>query len=214
MSEEKKGFLNREITRRQFMKLSAKGLTGVALSSSLLSLMGVTQAQAQSGQVDLLATPQYLLVANRAKCTGCQRCEMNCTLKNDGDVHPYMARLRVRDNVNFGDKLPTDDYLHGEGSFGTWGFAPDTCKQCKDPACLTNCPVKAIYVHEKTGARVVDTDKCVGCGVCAKVCPWSMPRIDEATRKSTKCVNCGACAAGCPTSALRMIDWEDVASAM
>lgn len=213
MSEEKKGFLSREYTRRQFMKLSAKGLTGVALSSSLLSLMGATRSQAESGQVVAMATPDYLLVANRAKCTGCQRCEFNCTLANDGDLHPYMARIHIRDYVNFGVEGPTDDFRNGDGFFGQWGMAPETCKQCGDAPCLNACPVGAIFVAG-TGARVVDTEKCVGCGACKAACPWDMPRLDPVTNKSSKCINCGACVRGCPTSALKMIDWEDVAAAM
>lgn len=214
MSEEKKGFLNREFTRRQFMKLSAKGLTGVALSSSLLSLMGATRSQAESGQVEVLATPDYLLAVNRAKCTGCQRCEANCTLANDGDVHPYMARLRVRDNVNFGEEGPSPDFAFGGGNFGLWGMGPDTCKQCADPACVSACPMGAIVVSPANNARVIDDSKCVGCGACVAACPWKMPRVDKESKVSTKCVNCGACVAGCPTSAIVMIPWEDVAAAM
>ncbi|GHU82760.1 putative ferredoxin-like protein YdhY [Clostridia bacterium] len=214
MSEEKMGVLSREYTRRQFMKLTAKGLTGVALSSSLLALMGVTRSQAESGQVQVLATPDYLLVANLAKCTGCQRCEANCTLANDGDIHPFMSRLHVRDNVNFGPEGATDNFATGGGAFGEWAMAPDTCKQCKDPACLTSCPVQAIYVSEINGARVIDQAKCVGCGICRTVCPWDMPRLDTETRKSTKCVNCGACVRGCPTSALTLVDWYEVAKAL
>ncbi len=214
MSEEKKGFLSREYTRRQFMKLSAKGLTGVALSSSLLSLMGVTKSQAESGQVEVYATPEYLLVANRAKCTGCQRCETNCTLARDGEARPYMARVRVRDKVNFGTEVPGDDYNKGDGNFGTWSMEPDTCKQCGDPACLKACPVQAIGISERNNSRVVDETKCVGCGMCVQACPWSMPRVNPETRKSSKCINCGNCVRGCPTSALTMIPWEDVAAAM
>ncbi len=214
MSEEKKGFLSREYTRREFMKLTGKGLTGIALSSSLLSLMGVTRGQAESGQVDVLATPEKLIVVNRAKCTGCQRCEMNCTLARDGDLHPYMARIHVRDSVNFGLNGPADDYRHEDGIFGSWTFEPETCKQCGDPACMKACPMGAIIVSERNGARIVDTEKCVGCGMCVSACPWKMPRVDAETRKSSKCVNCGACVRGCPTSALKMIDWEDVAAAM
>ncbi len=214
MSEEKKGLLTHEYTRRQFMKLTAKGLTGIALSSSLLSLMGVTQAQAQSGQVQVIATPTHLLVANRAKCTGCQRCEVNCTLANDGDLHPYMGRLHIRENVNFGVDGPTDDFIHGDGIYGFWGMAPETCRQCADPACLKACPVGAIIVSEANGARVVDKTKCLGCGACTKACPWGMARLDLEEKVSTKCINCGACVAGCPTSALKLIDWEDVAKAM
>ena len=214
MSDTKKTLMDREYTRRQFMKISGKGLAGVALSSTLLSLMGCTRSQAEAGLVDTIATPDFLLVANRAKCTGCQRCEVNCTLANDGDAHPYMARIRVRQNVNFGDQGPTDDYKHGDGFFGLWGFKPDTCKQCADPACVNVCPMKAISADPVTGARVIDEDKCVGCGACVNACPWHMPRVDVEKHKSTKCISCGACVAGCPTSALRMIPWEDVAKAL
>lgn len=214
MSDTKKTLMDREYTRRQFMKLSGKGLAGVALSSTLLSLMGCTRSQAEAGLVDTIATPDFLLVANRAKCTGCQRCEVNCTLANDGDAHPYMARIRVRQNVNFGDQGPTDDYKHGDGCFGLWGFKPDTCKQCADPACVNVCPMKAISADPVTGARVIDEDKCIGCGACVNACPWHMPRVDVEKHKSTKCISCGACVAGCPTSALRMIPWEDVAKAL
>ena len=145
MSGNNKNLLDREFTRRQFMKLTGKGLAGVALSSSLLNLMGCTQAQAEAGLVDTIAAPDFLLVANRAKCSGCQRCEVSCTLKNDGDAHPYMARLRVRQDVAFGKDGPTEDFLHGDGLFGTWGFAPETCKQCADPLCVKNS--HGVFLH-------------------------------------------------------------------
>ena len=213
MSEEKKGLMSREFTRRQFMKLSAKGLTGVALSNSFLALIGATRSQAESGQVEVFAAPEFLLAVNRAKCTGCQRCEMNCTLVNDGDIHPYMARTRVSGNLNFGDELQ-EDYLHGDGLYGGWSMGPDTCKQCEDPACAKACPVGAITASGAGGARVIAEETCVGCGACVQACPWHMPRIDEEKKKSTKCINCGACVAGCPTSAIVMASWDEVAAAM
>ncbi len=214
MATTKKTPLGRDLTRRQFMKLTGKGLAGVALSGSLLDLMGCTLAQAQAGLVDTVITPDFLLVANRAKCTGCQRCEANCTLVNDGDVHPYMARIRVRQNMYFGADGPKEDHPYQDGIYGNWFFAPDTCKQCGDAPCMNVCPVKAISPDPVTGARVIDEEKCIGCGACVQACPWHMPRIDVETKKSTKCINCGTCVAGCPTSALRMIPWEDVAAAL
>ena len=206
-------FFDKEMTRRKFLELTGKGAAGLAASSSLLSLFGITKAQAESGAVSVLATPDFVLVANKAQCTGCQRCEMNCTLANDGDCHPYMSRIRVRDVVNYGSEIDANKAVGG-GMFGDWSVLPETCKQCADPACLNACPMKAIYVEEGTGIRKIDEEKCVGCGMCVNACPWHMPRIDVETRKSTKCVSCGACVAGCPTSALKMVLWEDIAAAL
>ena len=206
-----KSLMNREYTRREFMKMTAKGLAGVSLSGSMLSLLGCTLAQAE--QVQLYPNAEFLLVFNPARCTGCQRCEANCTLANDGVAQPYMSRIHVRDYAQFGGKV-TADYLEKDGIFGNWSIPAETCRQCKDAPCMVGCPVKAISPDPRTGARVVDESVCVGCGMCVKNCPWSMPRLRLDTGKSTKCVNCGACAAGCPTSALKMIQWEDVATAM
>ncbi len=211
MSENKKPLMDREVTRRQFMKLTGKGLAGVALSGSLLSLLGCTQAQADAGLVDVIPTPHFVLVANRAKCTGCQRCEANCTLANDGDVHPYMSRIRVRQNFNFGGSVDPENYANGGGIYGDWTFGPVTCQQCN--ACMNACPVKAISADPVTGTRVIDQEKCVGCGACTAACPYGLPRLDE-NRKSTKCIACGACVAGCLTSALRMVSWEEIQAAM
>lgn len=214
MSEEKKGLFSKEYTRRQFMKLTGKGLAGVALSSSLLSLMGATAGQVEAEMLEVLPLPDKLLVFNRAKCTACQRCEANCTLKNDKRIQPYVARIRVRDNMNYGEEGPQEDHLHGQGIFGNWQFDAETCRQCKDAPCVHACPVDAIAADENNGARVIDEEICIGCGACVQACPWHIPRINPLTNKSTKCINCGACVDGCPTSALTLIDWEDVANAM
>ncbi len=214
MSEEmKKGILDKEYSRRQFLKMSGKGLAGISMTAAMLSLFGCTQKQVEEGVVDLIATPTALLVANRAKCTGCQRCETNCTLTNDGKAQPYLARLRVRDSVVFGAEEVPADYMHGGGFLGEWDMGPETCKQCADPACVKACGFGALAADPATGTRVVDEQKCVGCGACAAACPWHMPKIDPNTQKSKKCITCGACAAGCPTSALSVIPWEDVVKA-
>lgn len=214
MSDEKKlGILEKEYSRRQFLKLSGKGLAGIPVTAALLSLIGCTERQVEEDLVEGIATPTSLLVVNRAKCTGCQRCETNCTLTNDGKAQPWLARLHVRDSVVFGAAEVPADYKHGGGFLGEWDMGPETCKQCADPKCMTACPVGAIAPDPNTGARVVDTEKCVGCGACAGACPWHMPKVDPETQKSTKCITCGACAAGCPTGALSVIPWEDVVAA-
>lgn len=212
--QEKKGILDKEYSRRQFLKLSGKGIAGMTMTGAMLSLFGCSQSDIDSGNVEAFATPKGLLVVNRGRCVGCHRCELNCTLTNDGKASAYIARVKMREALYFGEDGVTEDYRHGDGIYGIWNFGPKTCKQCADPACANICPVKAIDAHPTTGARVIDTDICVGCGACTTACPWNMPTVDPETKKSTKCITCGACAQGCPTGALSIVDWTDVVASM
>ena len=155
----KTDFLTADMTRRQFMKISGKSLAGLTLSASMLSLFGCSQQQVDSGAVATWALPQGLLVVNADLCTGCQRCEMMCTLKNDGATQQSIARVRVWDNYNFGSGVDTND-----GIFGNCQFTVASCKQCVDPQCAKYCPVHAIHSDEETGARVVDEDVCIEIG--------------------------------------------------
>ena len=200
----KVNFLNKDYTRRQFLKLSGKTLAGVTLSSSMLATLGLTAAAAENATV--WAMPQGLLVVDPDKCTGCLRCEINCSLVNDGVVSSHLSRIKMARNLT--------SSRNGNGLYteNTWVYFPDTCRQCENPACGNACPVKAIYADEN-GVKKVDESKCVGCGACAAACPWKMPTINPETKKSTKCVQCGACAAGCVTGALKIVPWEAIAAA-
>lgn len=205
MSEEKKvGILDKEMTRRQFLKISGKSLAGLTVSATMLSLFGCTAQQVDNGQVATWAMPQGLLVVNEAKCTGCQRCEINCTLNNDGVCSTYISRVKVGRNL----------HIHGKDGMynGNFTYFPDTCRQCKEPACGKACPENAIFADEN-GVRKVDQEKCVGCGACVDACPWHMPTVNPETNKSSKCIACGSCVDGCPSGALSIIPWDEVTAA-
>ena len=145
-----------------------------------------------------------MLKVNRARCTGCQRCEMMCTLKNDGASQPAAARIHVHDGLQFGS-----DWESCDGLFYSCEWQIRACHMCTTALCQTSCPHAAIVTLED-GTRTVDPEKCVGCGTCVAACPWHMPVVNTETHKSTKCVACGRCAEQCPNGALELIKWENV----
>ena len=100
--------------------------------------------------------------------------------------------------------------------------AHDICQQCERPecyyACISVCGDPAMYIDDKTGARVIDESKCSGCGACAESCPL-MPnkrvmgyKEADGGRVFFKCDLCKDRALGpicvevCPPGALKFID--------
>ena len=196
----KTDFLTADMTRRQFMKISGKSLAGLTLSASMLSLFGCSQQQVDSGAVATWALPQGLLVVNADLCTGCQRCEINCTLTNDGVCSSYISRVKIQRRLNL------DGAGNGllSGTDNCFVYFPDTCRQCEDPACGNACPQKAITTNEQ-GIRVVDTDKCIGCGACARKCPANCITGEKKAKHfidQAKCLKCGECAKTCKFAAI------------
>ena len=210
MSTEKKTTLDAEMTRRQFMKISGKGLAGLALSASMLKLLGCTSGQVNRGQVATWATPRGLLVVNAGICTDCQRCETNCTTVNDGVASSHNSRIKMSRNL-FSNK-------NGFGMFAQlrdgshWTSFPDTCRQCNPPPCGMACPVGAI-TSDANGVKLINANTCIACGMCVNACPWSMVTINTVSGKATKCINCGICVEGCPSGALSIVSWSAVAAA-
>ena len=192
-------------TRRTVLSMAGCGVAGLVVGGVLAS-WGVTSQAIASGRIELRTTPTKMIVTDRARCSGCQRCEMACTLKNDGVTQQSIARVHVWENYNFGPGVGT-----GGGIFADCQFNVQGCLQCADPQCAKYCPVHAIYADPKTGARVVDEETCIGCGMCTAACPWNMPRINAETGTSTKCISCGRCAEQCPNGAIKFIEWEDIA---
>ena len=175
------------MTRRQVLAMAGCGVAGLVVGGVLAS-WGVTSQSIASGRIDIRHTATKMIVTDRARCSGCQRCEMMCTLKNDGRVCQNIARVRVWDNYNWGTSPDTGEGSFGDGNPGACEFTVEHCKQCADAWCMKYCPVHAIKPDEKTGARTVDPKLCIGCGMCAQACPWNMPRIVHLLRPLRRAV--------------------------
>jgi formate hydrogenlyase subunit 6/NADH:ubiquinone oxidoreductase subunit I len=65
-------------------------------------------------------------------------------------------------------------------------------------------------VENYRGRQFLDPEKCVGCGMCSRVCPNDAIKIVEYMGKKCpeinlgKCCFCALCAENCPTGALYM----------
>ena len=62
----------------------------------------------------------------------------------------------------------------------------------------------------------IDTEKCIGCGLCSEVCPFGAIAMDEVEGKgyrarniSASCKGCGLCASTCPQKAIDMLHFRD-----
>jgi Fe-S-cluster-containing dehydrogenase component len=196
--------VNHIFSRREFLLVS--GVMVVAASS--LKAWG-----AKEEPLIIMDQAKGLVIADPTKCVGCRRCELACSEFNDGKASPTIARIKISRNLNFGP-----NGLHtGRRGQGTWGnglVIQDVCKQCPHPVpCANACPNDAIVVNPPTNARVVDPNKCIGCKMCQRACPWEMMSFDSDTNKATKCFLCDGnpkCVAACPAEALSYVAWRDL----
>jgi len=197
-------------SRREFLKYS---LGTTATLSAVAAWAGI----ADSSAVIILENADGLLVADTTRCVGCRRCELACSEYHEGRSQPAIARIKVARNLNFGPRGQRAGTGSSMGEFGNLRIVQDTCLQCPHPVpCATACPHDAIVADTQTKARVVDRDKCTGCKLCLRACPWEMIVFDAAADKATKCFLCGGkpeCAAACPALALRYVPWRDLTRA-
>ncbi|MGA9761615.1 MAG: FAD-dependent oxidoreductase [Gaiellaceae bacterium] len=99
---------------------------------------------------------------------------------------------------------------------------PDTIAQAKAAASRVVSMLSSGYVLTPAQVASSDVKQCIGCGICAEICPQSAVALTagdspHAVVDANSCRGCGICAAECPTGAMTLggfSDEEIVAEAM
>ena len=203
------GKKGKDFSRRNFLKMSGKVVIGTSVATVLPNLIWLDE-----GLAAIPASEGYLLVDVK-KCQGCMSCMLACSLVHEGVESPSLARIQVIQNAfqSFPDDLTVEQ-----------------CRQCVTPACVEACPTGALQADPKRGnVRIVNKQKCIGCGACMEACPFTPSRAYTAPDnafdgqpKSRKCDLCAtapyhwdpagggpkgkqACVEVCPVSAIKFV---------
>jgi len=144
------------------------------------------------------------IIARPDKCLSCRACEIACAVSK--------SRTHALHEAIYEEPVPVKRIHVRKTLTGSAPvIRPEHCYHCRDAPCLTGCRLGAITRDADSGTIVISEEKCKGCGLCAKACPFNVITLIRSRNKkrvALKCTYCAehpagpACVRSCPTNAL------------
>jgi len=140
---------------------------------------------------------QYAFQVDLDACTGCKACVTACHVMNGLDEGETFRSVGL--------------LLGGPPDAPVKQTVTSACHHCVEPACLAGCPVGAYEKSPLTGIVKHLDDQCIGCQYCTLMCPYDVPKYNEARGIVRKCDMCSdrlahdeapACVDACPNDAI------------
>ena len=148
---------------------------------------------------------QKLFIIDMGRCIGCNACTIACK-----------DRAGIPDNVDF---LRLERVESGLYPNVNMYYRVTHCFHCEKPPCVDTCPSNAI-VKNKDGFVLIDETICIGCGSCARACPFDSI-VKLSNNMYGKCDGCydevvnglePTCVRACLTRALSFKPIEELSS--
>jgi len=154
------------------------------------------------------------VLVDLTRCIGCRGCQVACKSWNERSVKPTELDGSFTNPKQLNSECYTNISFveQDKEAAPVWSFVKSQCMHCKDPACLSACPVGA-FRKSPEGAVLYNFGRCIGCRYCMVACPFSIPKYEwEKTspwiRKCTFCADrmadgkVPACIKVCPTGTM------------
>jgi carbon-monoxide dehydrogenase iron sulfur subunit len=157
---------------------------------------------------------------NPERCIGCLQCELACAVEHSASRDESLAFLE--------QPVPRKRIHVEPGPAPTLAF-PNRCRHCDPAPCLQVCPSGAITRDDGFGLVLVEPKRCIGCAMCAVVCPFDVVTFhplaggpDLGVAVAVKCDGCvdrlrdggePACAEICKVDALVFGDLNELVAA-